>query len=244
MAIKSSLLLLCVLATSAVHADPSSDSCSAEGLTSKLREEHKELWDKVVNHRFTDELASGSIDKAVLSRYLVQDHRFLDAFIVLLSSMVSKARSLKDRLPGGRFLGLISGQENTYFERSFEALGVPDDDRLGSPDTPPTAGFKALMLDAAKGDLHEVLAVLVVAEWTYLSWGERVLPKSVEEPFWCREWVDLHSGEYFTSVVAYLRNLLDAEEAMLDEAGKAAVKKRFAQALKLELEFFDQAYVA
>ena len=37
--------------------------------------------------------------------------------------------------------------------------------------------------------------------------GERVLPVAVTEPFYCREWVDLHCGEYFGSVVEYLRSL-------------------------------------
>ena len=31
---------------------------------------------------------------------------------------------------------------------------------------------------------------------SYQSWGERVLPVAVQEPFTCREWVDLHSGAH------------------------------------------------
>ena len=83
-----------------------------------------EKWEAVVNHRFTDELAAGTIDNAVLARYLIQDHRFLDSFVVLLSSMVAAAPTLADRVPGCQFLALITGRENTYFERSFVALGV------------------------------------------------------------------------------------------------------------------------
>ena len=212
-------------------------------LTDSLVSEVRPLWRSVVEHRFTDELAAGTLDLGVLKCYLIQDHRFLDAFVVLLSSMVSAARSLPDRIPGCQFLALITGKENTYFERSFEALGVTPTERTTTPNATATSSFIQLMRDAARvGSLGEKLAVLVVAEWTYQSWGERVLPNAVSEPFYYREWVDLHSGEYFGSVVDYLRRLLDSEADHLDEAGMDAVRRRFQTAVQLEKQFFDACY--
>jgi thiaminase/transcriptional activator TenA len=78
--------------------------------TDVLRKSAGSQWDRVVNHKFTDELAEGTLDKDVLKRYLVQDHRFLDAFVVLLSTIISKARTLSDRIPGCQFLALITGK--------------------------------------------------------------------------------------------------------------------------------------
>ena len=54
-----------------------------------------------------------------------------------------------------------------------------------------TQDFLDLMADAAKsGKLHKMLCVLVVAEWSYLSWGDRVKDqRSPEKPFWCNEWI-------------------------------------------------------
>ena len=69
-----------------------------------------------------------------------------------------------------------------------------------------------------------------------------MLPRAVAEPFYFREWVDLHSGAYFGSVVAYLRGLLDAEAAHLDEGQLAAVRSRFERATVLEYEFFEHCY--
>ena len=77
--------------------------------TEELRESAGSQWERVVNHKFTDELAEGTIDRAVLKRYLIHDHRFLDAFVVLLSSVIAKARNLSDRIPGCQFLALITG---------------------------------------------------------------------------------------------------------------------------------------
>lgn len=214
--------------------------------TDELRLAAGDQWHRVVNHRFSTELADGSIDRQVLTRYLIQDHRFLDSFVVLLASIVAQTRSLADRIPACQFLAVITGDENTYFERCFEKLGVTREQREEStvPNAPCTAGFCELMREVARsGSLSEMLAVIVVCEWSYMCWGERVLSKTNRDDFVTYEWVDLHAGDYFQGVVEYLRGLLDKEGAtMLDEAGRAACQRRFLQAVQLEEEFFDFAY--
>ena len=84
--------------------------------------------------------------------------------------------------------------------------------------------------------------MLLVAEWSYQSWGERVLPFAVKEPFYSRAWVDLHSGEYFGSVVSYLQRLLNQEGERISNDEKARVRARFAAATHLEKQFFDVCY--
>jgi len=181
----------------------------------------------------------------VLKKYLIQDHRFLDAFVVLLASTIANARTLKDRIPGCQFLALITGKENTYFERSFEALGVGGEtEREKVPDEAVTSKFVNHMREvASSGTLGEKLCVLVVAEWSYLTWGEKVLSftnRDVSFTTW--EWVDLHSGEYFSGVVAYLRGLLDEEGTLIDEEGRKKCKDAFLRTVQLEEEFFEMAY--
>ena len=218
-------------------------STNTNSFTNRLKRASGTQWDRVVTHKFTTELATGTIDKSVLRKYLVQDHKFLDSFVVLLSSMVAKCRCLKDRIPACQFLAVITGDENTYFERCFEAMGISQEEASSAPNAECTDKFINLMLEVSKsGNLAEMLAVLVVCEWSYLTWGEGVKKQTVREDFTCYEWVDLHSGEGFQSVVDYLRNLLDLEEQYLDEEQKKMVQDRFLQAVDLEEQFFDYAY--
>mmetsp|Transcript_89112 Transcript_89112/g.252646 ORF Transcript_89112/g.252646 Transcript_89112/m.252646 type:complete len:237 (+) Transcript_89112:3-713(+) len=223
--------------------------------TDELRALSGAAWDAVVSHRFTDELAAGTVADGVLARYLVQDHRFIDSFVVLLASMIAAAPTLADRIPGCQFLALVTGRENTYFERSFEALRVDEETRSVqvTPDAGPTRAFKQLMLETARGGSYaEMLAVLVVAEWTYQSWGERVRPladaaasaSGQELRFTCREWIELHSGEYFGSVVEYLRGLLDTAEGSIGSEERLAVERAFLRAVEIERDFFEDAYSA
>ena len=219
-----------------------SNTTTAARYTDELREAAGEQWERVINHEFTKLVASGKIEKRHMTPYLIQDHRFLDAFVVLLASIVANARSLDDRIKGCQFLALITGKENTYFERSFDKLGVTPEQRDSIPDAPCTTAFCGLMREVATtGSLAEMLAVIVVCEWSYLSWGEKVLPTTVREDFVCYEWVDLHSGEYFEGVVEYLRNLLDAERQHLNDQQRDACQKRFLQAIQCEEDFFEFA---
>mmetsp|Transcript_5812 Transcript_5812/g.16305 ORF Transcript_5812/g.16305 Transcript_5812/m.16305 type:complete len:231 (+) Transcript_5812:219-911(+) len=203
-------------------------------------------WERVVGHKFTQELAAGTIDRhAVLKRYLIQDYRFLDAFLVLLGSIVANARELQDRIPACQFLAVVTSAENTYFERCFEKLGVV---KAGAdePDAPCTVGFCDLMRDVAQnGTLAEMLSVITVCEWTYLTWANRVLAADAgvnREDFVTYEWVDLHSGPEFEGVVAYFKGLLDKEGRLISDEEKERCKARFLLAMQLEEDFFDMAY--
>lgn len=241
---------------------------TTERFTDTLRAKAGDQWDRVVHHRFTKELAAGTIDKqGVLKPYLIQDHRFLDSFVVLLASIVASVPALEDRIPGCQFLAVVTAAENTYFERCFGVLGVSGEERAAVPDAGVTTRFCNLMRDAvASGNLVEMLAVMVVCEWSYLSWGQAVLAENIvdrgtgNEPdaFCTYEWVDLHSGEMFEGVIEYLRSLLDREGDKLrlvlleapsdgESADNArllleACEKRFLEAVQLEEDFFEYAY--
>lgn len=206
--------------------------------TETLRDAAREDWEATISHRFVDELIAGTIAPEVMSRYLVQDHRFLDSFLMLLGAAQASADGFDARLRFARFGGMISGEENTYFERSFEALGVSRQEREDAPDTAPTAGFKAIMREAAETRSYAVaLSVLCVAEWSYLEWALKAkgaYPRS----FVHAEWITLHDNEAFRDFVAFLRSELDR----VGPAEEGAARDVFTRAVKLERAFFDAAY--
>jgi thiaminase/transcriptional activator TenA len=232
----------------AAIASPSSASASPSlpAFSEWLRAEAGAQWERVVHHRFTDELASGTLDSAVMRAYLVQDHRFVDDFSVLLASMLAAAPNLNDRVAGAKFLALITDKENTYFVRSLSALGVSMEAGEAITDAPVTTRFKRLMRTAvASGSLANMLAVLVAAEWSYETWGERAaLARAPELAFWHGEWIDLHAGPYFNSVVRYLRGLLDKAGLALGEAERLEARRFFLDAVDCEEVFFETAYDA
>src|SRR6266404_4599707 len=146
----------------------------SERFTETLRAASEPGWSHAVGHRFVKEVFTGAVPDPVMARYLIQDHRFLDSFLTLLGAALASADTFEARLRFGRFIGMVSGDENTYFLRAFEALGVTEDRRAADPDTQPTAGFKAIMREAAQTRRYAAaLAVLIVTEWLYLDWASR-----------------------------------------------------------------------
>src|SRR5260370_1106277 len=125
----------------------------SERFTETLRAASEPGRSHAVGHRFVKELFAGAVPDAVMARYLIQDHRFLDSFLTLLGAALASADSFEAKLRFGRFIGMVSGQENTYFLRAFEALGVTEDRRAADPETRPTAGFKAIMREAARAKI-------------------------------------------------------------------------------------------
>ena len=207
------------------------------GFVDSLRHENAADWDACVRHRYVDELLSGKISDADMGRYLIQDHRFIDAFVTLVGGAVASADLFESRLRLGRFLGMVCSDENDYFVRSFAALGIGEE-RHDIPDAEPTAGFKALMKEAAATRSYAaIMAVLNVAEGLYLDWAQR-LEGPMPQNFIHAEWITLHDNPFFVDFVAFLKGELDRVGP--EEADVA--RDFFRRAVKLERAFFDATY--
>ena len=94
---------------------------------------------------------------------------------------------------------------------------------------------------ARSGCYAQMIAVLSVAEWTYLDWASPHADRAEDLPFWFGEWITLHSGPGFEGVVAYLRGQLDLVWPTLSPEDQAAARSAFVTATRLERAFFDAA---
>ena len=208
-----------------------------ERFTETLRAASEAGWSHAVQHRFVNELFAGAVPDAVMARYLIQDHRFLDSFLVLLGAVLASADTFEARLRFGRFIGMVSAEEN-HFLRAFEALGVSETRRASDPDTQSTVGFKAIMREAADTRSYAAaLSVLVVAEWLYLDWASRA-QQPLSNNFVHAEWITLHDNPNFRGFVDFLRTELDR----VGPAQADLCRDFFSRAVTLELSFFEAAY--
>lgn len=207
-----------------------------------LRETNADDWDAAKNHRFVDEIFAGAVPEAVMRRYLVQDYQFVDRFVALLGTAIATADRFEARVRFTQFAAMITSDENTYFLRAFDALGVPEAERHAPAITTATAGLQALMQEAAASrDYANALAVLTVAEWLYLDWADRpgaALPPS----FVHAEWITLHNNDGFRSFVTWLRGELDRVGAASDPRRRESAADFFSRAVVFERAFFDHIY--
>lgn len=201
-------------------------------------------WSEATGHRFTQELAAGTLDRGAYARYLVQDYLFIDTLVSLVAFAVARAPSMAEKRVLAGFLGVLTGEENTFFERSFAALGVDEADRRGAEPARVTTELRRLMLETAEGEGYaEILALLLCAEWCYLEWATAA-GGARPGPFFFDEWIALHDAPAFRDFVGWLRAEMDRLGPTLDDARKKRVTERFRAMTELEVAFFDAAYEA
>ena len=63
----------------------------SERFTETLRAASEPGWSDAAGHRFVKELFVGTVPNGVMARYLIQDHRFLDSFLILLGATLASA---------------------------------------------------------------------------------------------------------------------------------------------------------
>lgn len=217
----------------APSASPHADSAS-------LKAANLSTWEAAVHHRWVDDLISGEIEPRIMSFYLIQDHRFLHSFLGLLGAAIASTDSPEARLRYAQFAGLISSDENTYFLRALEALGVTEEQRRSTPDTAPTTGFIQIMDRAAHSQNYPaIVAVLTVTEWLYQDWAARA-PQEHSSDSWFvhTEWVDLHRNPAFDAFVSFLCSELDR----VGPQDPDAAADYFRATVDLELDFFNAVY--
>ena len=217
----------------------------SQGFAEQLRQSCITDWNACVQHRFVQEIFDGSLDDAVLRKYLVQDYQFINRFVALLGAAIASADVFASRVVLSQFAGMVTSDENTYFLRSFDMLGVPEEQRLTPELTAPTKAFQQLMHEAAQSlNYANCMAVLAVAEGIYLDWADQPAKKHLPMPerFEHAEWIVLHANDFFRGFVGWLRGELDRIGPTLDETQKAEATHYFQRAVKLERQFFDHVY--
>lgn len=210
-------------------------------LCDALRADSEPAWTAATTHRFTRELGAGTLDDDVFRRYLALDYEFVELLAGLVGHAIADAPTMAAKRRLSTFLASIVGPENDYFDRAFDALDVdpgqtPPDDSMAA-----VRAFEDLFARAAaSGGYAETLAVLLPVEWVYLTWATDV--ERPPGPFYLGEWVDIHATDDFEEFVSWLRGELDREGATLSPRRQRRVRRLFALAVSLEVEFFDAAY--
>ncbi len=206
-----------------------------------LRERAEPAWTEATDHQFTRELSAGTLDDAVFRRYLVQDYAFLDSLVSVVGRAVAQAPTMDAKGELAAFLATLTDDENDYFERSFDALNVPDRERESSDIAPVTREFGHLLGHASHaGGYAETLAVLLPAEWVYLTWAQTA--DGSPERFYLSEWIALHDDPEFAAFVGWLRSEMDRVGPGLSRRRRECVEGFFRETVEREVDFFDAAY--
>ncbi|KAJ9469688.1 Aminopyrimidine aminohydrolase [Diplonema papillatum] len=217
----------------------------AEGMrfTDWLVQEAGDAWVTATEHAFTKALTDGQMSRKVYAEYLMEDYSFVFDLVSVLGYLVAKAPTMRAKRRLSAFLAAVTSEENDYFIRSFEELGVPEAQYNARGQGTVTKAFSELLLGTAKADGYaEGLTLLLCAEWVYMTWGVREAACKRPPEFFYNEWIDLHANEHFVAFVEWLREEADAQSASLTEAQKKRQAGLFRKMCELETAFFEAAW--
>lgn len=198
-------------------------------------------WLKAINHPFTQQLGNDSITDSEYSRYLIQDYAFIETLVNLVARAIADAPGMPQKTVLSGFLAALTSDENTYFLRSFEALGIKEEEYLNPPLSPVAEKIINELNNASSQGYAHAITVMCCAEWCYLSWAQKQASKDPQR-FYLSEWIDLHVIPEFETFVNWLRSEVD-NLGLLDDTQLELLAERFVKVSQLEHQFFSEALV-
>ena len=210
--------------------------------TEWLRRQSEAAWACMITHRFTRDIAADALELDVFKRYLVYEHAFVETTVSIFGYALVRAPSITEQTRLVEVLrGLTSDQEG-YFTRVFEALGMPEACRREPVLPPAVQAFREGMLGAAAhGAYEDILAAMLAAEWMYLTWSREAQRSNPRDSF-PAEWIALHIAPRFENQVTWMREQLDRLGPMLAPFRQHRAADIFRRTLELEVDFHDAPY--
>ena len=208
-----------------------------------LRQNCREVWQRLLDHPFVCELAAGTLPLRKFRFYIEQDILFLDDYARAIGFAIGRAvgddelRQLTEQLRIVVERELES--EHELLRRVEEIVGPRSGPALPAPATSSYSNF--LVATAARGDALDVMAALMPCAWSYADIGLAHSAAATEHPIYA-EWLRFFgSAEYVGSI--------DARRVVFDRVAARAASGRhprlyelFTTAARLERSFWDMAY--
>jgi thiaminase/transcriptional activator TenA len=209
-----------------------------------LRHASEPLWTDMIGHRFTQDMAMDKLAPEVFKRYLVYEHAFVDTAVTIFGYALVRAPSILEQKRLVEVLRGLTDDQNDFFDRAFDALGVPDNLRRRPPLPASVQAFRdGMLVVAAHRSYEDILAAILGAEWMYLTWCEAAHARRPQAAL-AAEWIALHVAEPFADQVRWLRGQLDSCGPALPPWRQDGAAAAFRRTLELEIAFHDAPYGA
>ena len=200
-----------------------------------------ENWDKMINHRFTKDIAAGTLSDNVFKRYLHLEYSFVRSAITIFSYALAKAPSLDDQDRLVAILYALVNDQEKYFKETFNSLGIKDLDVTRIK----LKGKAALLRDGAIGiaetcSFIEILSAMLAAEWMYLTWCRKAAVGNSTGLM--KSWIILHITNDFSEQVNWIINRVNELGMSASFDVQEACAKHFGNMLEWEIAFHDAPY--
>ncbi|WP_130834782.1 TenA family protein [[Erwinia] mediterraneensis] len=206
----------------------------------QLLAQHQDVWQRMQQHRFVQDIGQDRLPDAVFNRYLVFEGNFVATAIAIFALAVSKAPGIRQQRWLIGVLNALVDTQIAWFEevlarRNINPADYPDD-------LPGVTAFRDGMLKVAQqGSYADIITLMFGAEWMYYHWCKRVSAQPQQDPH-IRRWVEMHAEEEFHQQASWLKAELDACALTLSAEEKQALSDLYGTVLQWEIDFHSAAY--
>lgn len=217
---------------------------SPVALANWLRVENADLWEAMQRHRFVTDIEQDRLPEDTMRRYFFFEYAFVETAVLIFAHALLKAPGFAAQRKLIGTLHALAEKQLVWFQECFTALGIDAEAADARPLPAAVARFANGMLEIAhEGDYAAIITVMLAAEWMYATWCQRAARGMISAPL-LRAWVDLHAAAEFTAGADWLRAEVDRAGAGLDAASWQGLSRLFRQALILEIDFHNAAYLS
>jgi thiaminase/transcriptional activator TenA len=201
------------------------------------------IWDAIVAHPMVEALGEGTLDEEPFRYWVRQDYAYLIEYARMFAY---GAASAPDLARMGTFAELLDSTINTEMElhRDYAAEFDISAAELAATDPSPTtrAYTDFLVRVAATGTLGDLVAALLPCMWGFNETGTRLAARGCPDDDRYAAWIEMYSGEEFTELTEWCKDLLDDVAAGRSEVERDRFRRLFRTSARYEYRFWDAAW--
>jgi len=212
-------------------------------ITSIMRTQAEDLWNKNFNHPFIKELSKGTLPMDTFRYYLKQDHYYLNNFSTLHKRIANKIENpkIKQFLIAGSE-GLNDG-ENEIRETFFKELTITAEEMGTTPIAPNAYSYVSHMYhELNEGTTASACTALLPCYWLYNEIGKQLIADGSPIELY-QQFIETYDSPEFTDATNQMIQIVDqfGEQASADE--RQQMITAFVRSSYYELNFWEMAYV-
>ena len=206
--------------------------------TASLREEIKEIYSKIINLPFNQELMKGTLARDKFTFYIQQDSLYLLDYSKALALIAAKSEKTEKIYQFLQFAGNAIVVEKAMHEVFFKKYSI----KPVHQKSPACFTYTSFLLSvAALRSIEEAIAAILPCFWIYYQVGNHIFTyASGNNPY--QDWIDAYAGEEFKIETEKAVNITDEIAEQANELTRKKMKEMYIFSTKLEYMFWESAY--
>lgn len=197
-------------------------------------------WHHYVHHRFVEQLANATLDKASFQHYLKQDYLYLLQYNRALALAMYKSDSFAQMDKVRESINLLFKEIQIHIGYCRE-WGIDEAALMRTTESTACVAYTRYVLDAGMtGNLAELYAALLPCAAGYAEIGKRIAESGISpkgNPY--QMWIDAYAADDFQVVVQQMVETLEQLCGGLGEQQMEKIQQIFTTATRMEIAFWQ-----